>query len=311
MRTTNAHSPMTNRPNGRLAPALLLAVAGLLLGSTALAQPADMPPVEDKTLSPYFFVQSDDPALDRMPLLSTSAVVDIAGVIADVKVTQVYKNDGRRPIEAIYTFPASTRAAVYALKMTIGDRTIVARIREREQARADYEQAKADGKSATLLEQERPNVFQMNVANIMPGDLIKVEMSYTELLVPDAGVYEFAYPTVVGPRYNNKTKAESPQSDNWIKSPFTHAGDAPSYTFNISVNLLAGMPVQEMSCPSHKTKMTWRGARRRNRAATETSSCATGWPAARSSPGCCSTTAAFRWATKFCPATRRARTSSC
>jgi Ca-activated chloride channel family protein len=90
--------------------------------------------------------------VDQLPLKSTSAKVSIAGVIADVKVTQVYKNEGKRPLEAIYVFPGSTRAAVYAMKMTIGERTIVAKIREKEQARAEYEQAKREGKSASLLE---------------------------------------------------------------------------------------------------------------------------------------------------------------
>jgi Ca-activated chloride channel family protein len=164
----------------------------------------------DKTLSPYFLVKSDDPTVDQMPLQSTSATVDIAGVIADVKVKQVYKNEGQKPLEAIYVFPGSTRAAVYGMKMTIGDRTIVAKIEKRETARQQYEQAKQEGKSASLLEQQRPNVFQMNVANIMPGDLIVVELSYTELLVPTEGVYEFVYPTVVGPRYSNLPAAAAP-----------------------------------------------------------------------------------------------------
>ena len=109
---------------------LSLCALCLVLPMLVPAQPAEMPE-EDKTLSPYFFVQSDDPATDRLPLLKTGAEVNIAGVIADVTVTQVYKNDGKKPIEAVYTFPASTRAAVYAMKMTIGDRTIVARIKER------------------------------------------------------------------------------------------------------------------------------------------------------------------------------------
>lgn len=233
----------------------LLAV--LLLAGAALAGMSEQP--DDKTLSPYFFVQSDDATTDRLPLLSTTADVDIAGVIADVRVTQVYKNDGRRPIEAIYVFPASTRAAVYAMKMTIGDRVIVADVREREQARRDYEQARDQGKTASLLEQERPNVFSMNVANIMPGDFIRVELCYTELLVPEDGTYEFVYPTVVGPRYNNKTKAESPQNDKWIASPFSRAGAAPTYTFGMNVELAAGMPIQEVSCPSHRTRTDWHG----------------------------------------------------
>ena len=87
---------------------------------------------EDKTLSPYFFIQSDEPGIDHLPLKSTSAVVNIAGVIADVKVRQVYKNEGQKTIEAIYIFPGSTRAAVYGMKMTIGERTIEAKIEERE-----------------------------------------------------------------------------------------------------------------------------------------------------------------------------------
>ena len=134
---------------------------------------------EDKTLSPYFFVQSDDPETDRLPLKSTSASVDISGTIADVAVTQVYENTGKNNLEAVCVFPASTQAAVYAMKMTIGERVIVAKIEEKEQARQDYERAKAEGKSASLLEQHRPNVFQMNVANILPGDVIEVELKRT------------------------------------------------------------------------------------------------------------------------------------
>ncbi|MFO7650343.1 MAG: VIT domain-containing protein [bacterium] len=228
---------------------VLLAAAG-----AALAGPGGEG--DDKTLSPYFFVQSDDPTVDRLPLLSTTAEVDIAGVIADVRVTQVYKNDGKRPIEAVYTFPASTRAAVYGLKMTIGDRTIVAEIRERERARQDYEAARRDGKTATLLEQQRPNVFQMNVANIMPGDFIRVELSYTELLVPEEGVYEFVYPTVVGPRY---VSPNVPKDERWTANPYTHEGEAPAYTFGIGVDIAAGMPIADLSCPSHKTLKAFGG----------------------------------------------------
>src|SRR5262249_27846487 len=117
----------------------------------------------DKTLSPYFFVHSDDPQADALPLKSTEVDVRIAGVIADVKVTQRYRNAGQRAIEAEYVFPGSTRAAVYGLTMTIGERHIVAKVREKQQARAEYTAAKAQGKSAALLEQHRPNVFKMNV----------------------------------------------------------------------------------------------------------------------------------------------------
>jgi len=88
-------------------------------------------------------------------------------------VVQVYKNGGNRPIEAVYVFPASTRAAVHGMKMTVGDRVIQAEIRGRKEARLAYEDALQQGKTASLLEQHRPNVFQMNVANILPGDEIR------------------------------------------------------------------------------------------------------------------------------------------
>jgi Ca-activated chloride channel family protein len=234
----------------------LITVLGLLLATTAVAAPQES---EDKTLSPYFFVKSDDPSVDQLPLLATSADVSIAGVIADVRVTQVYRNSGKHPLEAVYVFPASTRAAVYAMKMTIGTRTIVADIREREKARQEYEQARQEGKSASLLEQERPNVFQMSVANIMPGDNIKVEMNYTELLVPTSAVYEFVYPTVVGPRYQSPGQSSTavPESGNWVASPYQHQGEKPLYDFGMSVGLAAGMPIQDIACPSHKTSISY------------------------------------------------------
>jgi len=207
----------------------------------------------DKTLSPYFFVKSTNPDLDQLPLKATSAEVNIAGVIADVSVVQEYANEGKNPIEAIYVFPASTRAAVYSMKMTIGERTIIAKISEREKARKDYEEAKQQGKTASLLEQERPNVFQMNVANIMPGDRIRVELKYTELLIPEDGVYEFVYPAVVGPRYSNQPAVTAPPREQWVSNPYTHEGEKPLYSFNIKCNLSAGMPVGDVKCSTHKT----------------------------------------------------------
>jgi len=211
----------------------------------------------DRTLSPYFFVKSDDPLIDQLPLKATSALVNISGVIADVTVTQVYKNEGMKPIEAIYIFPASTRAAVYGMKMTIGKRVIEAKIKKRDEARHDYEQARDQGKSASLLEQQRPNVFQMNIANIMPGDEIKVELKYTELLIPTDRVYEFAYPTTVGPRYSNTKESAASPSDKWVKNPYLHEGTKPTYYFDIVVNIAAGMPIKELASTSHKVNATY------------------------------------------------------
>jgi Ca-activated chloride channel family protein len=235
----------------RLALFLLLFFLSLPLLFPA-AVPARPPEAEDKTLSPFFFVKGDDPQVDQLPLKSTAARVRIAGVIADVLVTQVYKNEGREALEALYVFPASTRAAVYGLKMTVGKRVVEARIKKRDEARKEYEQAREQGQTASLLEQQRPNVFQMNVANILPGDEIKVELQYTELLVPTDRVYEFVYPTVVGPRYANRPEASAPASEQWIKSPYHRQGAKATYRFELQVTLEAGLPVQDLSSPSHK-----------------------------------------------------------
>ena len=212
----------------------------------------------DKTLSPYFLIKSHDPDVDRLPLKSTHAEVHISGVIADVNVTQVYKNEGKKPIEALYVFPASTKAAVYGMKMTIGERTITAKIREREQARHEYNQAKQAGKSASLLEQHRPNVFQMNVANILPSDVIKVELKYTELLIPTGNVYEFAYPTVVGPRYVDQQSDEMGPAETWTSNPYLNQEEPPTYMFNMSVHIAAGLPIKDIACTSHKTRIDYK-----------------------------------------------------
>jgi Ca-activated chloride channel family protein len=213
----------------------------------------------DQTLSPYFLVKGHDPDVDRLPLKSTQTQVNISGVIADVTVTQVYKNEGHKPLEAVYVFPASTKAAVYGMKMTIGERIITAKIQEREQARQAYNQAKQAGQSASLLEQHRPNVFQMNVANILPSDVIQVELKYTELLVPTDTVYEFIYPTVVGPRYVDGQDPEAGFSDTWTSNPYLHQGEPPPYAFHIAVDISAGIPIQDIACESHKTRISFKG----------------------------------------------------
>jgi len=138
---------------------VILAVM-VMVGNTSYAQQESD---ANKTLSPYFLVLSDDPDLDRLPLKSTHAEVKISGVIADIKVIQIYKNEGKKPLEAVYVFPASTRAAVYGMKMTVGERTITAKIREREQARREYNQAKQDGKSASLLNSDIPNFWSPRI----------------------------------------------------------------------------------------------------------------------------------------------------
>lgn len=202
-------------------------------------------PRTDRSLAPYLWVPGEG---EGVPLESTRAEVQITGVIARVVVTQVFRNGGDVPIEAEYVFPGSTRAAVHGMRMRIGERVVEAKIEEKKQAKVIFETAKSEGKVASLLQQERRNVFSMRVANIMPGARIEVELEYSELLVPEEGVYELVYPTVVGPRYGG---GANPVEDKWIEMPYTGEGKPEMYEFSIEVGIEAGIEIKELSSPSH------------------------------------------------------------
>jgi Ca-activated chloride channel family protein len=211
---------------------------------------------DDHTLAPYFYVAGGNPETERLPLKETRAEVNIAGVIAAVKVHQVFENSAGKPIEAVYVFPASTRAAVHAMRMKIGARTIEAHIARKQEARAEYEAAKRAGQRASLLEQERPNVFTTSVANIMPGDRIEVELDYSEMILPENATYEFAYPTAVGPRY---VGGANPKTDRWMANPHLSEGEKEPYAFDIKVHMQTGIALKEVSSPSHKIAVNYAG----------------------------------------------------
>ncbi|MBO0862935.1 MAG: VWA domain-containing protein [Chloracidobacterium sp.] len=240
------------RFNVRIICLALIAASMVSLSGSAQTQ-------NDKTLAPYFVVQGD-PSVDHLPLKDTRVQIDVSGVIADVKVVQTYRNEGSRPINASYLFPASTRAAVYAMRMRIGDQVIVAKIKERDAAKEEFEKAKQEGKSASLLEQQRPNVFSMNLANVMPGDQVEVELHYTELLAPTDGVYEVVFPTVVGPRYASRQETSSSGASKEgavIKTPYLHQGEKPDSALHISARISAGVPIFDLSCTSHQITPQW------------------------------------------------------
>nr|WP_259372087.1 VIT domain-containing protein [Caldimonas mangrovi] len=213
-----------------------------------------------KAESPYFHVASDDPATDRLPLKSTRVDVRITGVIADVTVTQHYRNEGQRALEARYVFPGSTQSAVYAMNVRLGERLLTASIREKQQARIEYQAAKAAGQTAALLEQHRPNVFQMQVANILPGDDVAVELRYTELLVPTEGRYQFVFPTVVGPRYNSPSSESA--HEKWVATPYLKAHEPPTHGFEMQLAIDAPITVREVRSTSHAIEVSGLDTRR-------------------------------------------------
>jgi Ca-activated chloride channel family protein len=231
-----------------LAAALLLVAWLPVEAADTSARPAE---------GPYFFVKSDDPSVDALPLKGTTVDVRIAGVIADVTVTQHYRNEGHRPIEARYVFPGSTKSAVHAMQVRLGERVITAKIREKQKARLEFETAKREGKTAALLEQERPNVFSMNVANILPGDDVEVELHYTELIAPDEGRYGFVFPTVVGPRYHRPSTAGG--NSTFPATAHLPQGVASNTAFDLRLEVAAPLPVSEVRSPSHAIEVSGEG----------------------------------------------------
>jgi len=137
-----------------------------------------------------------------MPLKHTAVKAAISGYIATVKVTQQFQNPYEEKIEAVYVFPLPENAAVNEFVMTIGERRIRGIIREREEAEKIYRKAKQQGYVASLLTQERPNIFTQSVANLEPGKAIDVTIQYFHTLACSDGWYEFVFPMVVGPRFN-------------------------------------------------------------------------------------------------------------
>ena len=142
----------------------------------------------------------DKPA-GECPLKHTEVKAQVSGFLSRVTVTQDFENNFAEKIEAVYTFPLPQAAAVDDLTMMIGERVIKGKIMRREEAKAAYAAAKQVGKIASLLDQERPNIFTQQVANILPGQSIRIVISYVETLKYENGTYEWSFPMVVGPRY--------------------------------------------------------------------------------------------------------------
>ncbi len=139
--------------------------------------------------------------LGPVPLQHTDVEARISGHFSRVTVVQHYQNPYEKKIEAVYTFPLSHRAAVDRMTMTLGDRVVQGEVKARSKARRVYELARRQGHVASLLEQERPNIFTQSVANIEPGAKVRIEISYVEIVESVDGEHRFAFPMVVAPRY--------------------------------------------------------------------------------------------------------------
>jgi Ca-activated chloride channel family protein len=197
------------------------------------------------------------------PLKHTDVKAQISGFLSRVTVTQEFENPFKEKIEAVYTFPLPQNAAVDDMTMLVGDRTVRGKVLRREEAQAVYEAAKNNGQTASLLEQERPNIFTQSVANILPGEQIKITISYVETLKYEEGSYEFVFPMVVGPRYvpGNPTGAQgngfAPDTDrvpdaSRITPQPPPPGMRAGHDISIDVLLDAGVPIDAVNAKTHE-----------------------------------------------------------
>jgi Ca-activated chloride channel homolog len=183
------------------------------------------------------------------PLRHTSVEAEISGPLARVTVTQDFENTSREKIEAIYTFPLPSKAAVDDMTMTVGDRVIKGTIKRREEARQIYERARNQGHVAALLDQERPNIFTQAVTNLVPGARVKIVVSYVETVPYEAGSYAFSFPMVVGPRYipGGGRVWDAARIAPPVTPPPTRAG----HDISITVKVDAGVPIESMTSSTH------------------------------------------------------------
>ena len=133
--------------------------------------------------------------------VETDVWIQVTGMVSRTVLRQSFRNPSEEWREGVYVFPLPTSAAVDAMRLVVGDRIIEGEIKEKGQAKRIYERAKKAGKKASLVEQERPNMFTTSVANIGPGELVEVVIEYQEDLRYDSGLFRLRFPMVVNPRY--------------------------------------------------------------------------------------------------------------
>lgn len=219
----------------------------------------------------------------HLPLLTSDYRIEIDGDIAHVELTQTFLNPGTRPVHATYLFPMNQKAAIHAMRVDMDGETLVARIREKAEAEAAFEEAKSAGKGAALLTQHRPNMFTQDIAHLMPGRPVKITLEYVQNVAKIDGTYELVVPMVVGPRYerqglanpvrlssyDGKEAADAVPSDDQVPTetvsgwnidklpayPAVIGQDAPKTIdpdrVALNLTLTAPMPISHVDSPTH------------------------------------------------------------
>jgi Ca-activated chloride channel family protein len=201
--------------------------------------------------------------LGTCPLKHTDVQASVSGFVSRVTVKQTFVNPFPEKIEAIYTFPLAENGAVDEMLMKVGTRTIRGSIKKREEAKEIYERAKAQGQVASLLDQERTNIFTQSVANIKAGETIEITIRYVELLAYESGNFSFVFPMVVGPRFN-PGEPIGKQGTGWasdttqvsdasrITPPITPKGTRAGHDVSLALKIDSGVPIVNISSKLHE-----------------------------------------------------------
>jgi Ca-activated chloride channel family protein len=196
-----------------------------------------------------------------MPLQHTDVRASVSGHIGSVEVRQQFQNPYTGKIEAVYAFPLPHNAAVNEFIMTIGERRIRGIIRERREAERLYQEAKRQGYVASLLTEERPNVFTQSVANIEPGKQIDVDIKYFHTLDYVDGWYEFAFPMMAGPRFNPPgtsngigavARGQTGVSGQNSEAQYLRPRERSGHDISLKVDVDAGVPIEQFECKTHQ-----------------------------------------------------------
>jgi Ca-activated chloride channel homolog len=183
-----------------IAAFLATAAQAVAAGAPAQAAPAFVTPADMRAGA--LLLETENNRYVEAPLVATDVDLVVSGPTARARVTQIFHNPTDGWVEAVYVYPLPEGGAVDTLKMVIGERIVVGDIKERSTARATYEQAKAAGQKASLVEQERPNIFTNSVANIGPRETVVVQIEYQEPVRQSGNEFSLRLPLVVAPRYS-------------------------------------------------------------------------------------------------------------
>lgn len=197
----------------------------------------------------------------NIPLKRVRINGEIIGLSEEVSVEQLYVNDGNNDLEIIYTFPMPDQAVVSLFSAQIGDRTVQGEIWEKEEAFRVYDGAISKGDSAFLLEQFRPNIFQVSLGRVLPGEEIKIRIVYLETVKYQDGEIRISIPTLVAPRYIPGDRKGDKKGMGW-SDPTDRVSDADfitppvdrgaEYRVELDLTLRPLMPVDEFTSPSHQ-----------------------------------------------------------